>query len=225
MPEKQVGEDDMFDYCKEMVERYLLSLVFDVCEEESDAVGLRALRRVMIPYFLAQKPKQDSKYAAFTLLDLVVELSASERSRVRMDSYVTINPTGTAGGGLFRDKFQEHCIRAVKDCLRGTHGGLDDIRLEKEIGSLSVLTSIHQHNRSSALRGKAGKEHTKDLVGETVWEQLEEKVDLYDPFKREREVTYTFLDKAKGSPFKGLNEADLERFIKRKKQEYNSKYK
>ena len=117
VPEKQAGEDDMFDYCKEMVERYLLSLVFDLCEEESDAVGLRALRRVMIPYFLAQKPKQDSKYAAFTLLDLVVELSASERSRVRMDTYVTVNPSGTAGGGLFRDKFQEHCIRAVKDCL------------------------------------------------------------------------------------------------------------
>ena len=221
---RQEGEDDMFDYCKEMVERFVLSLVFDVCEEESDAEGLRALRRIMVSYFLAQKPKQDSKYASFTLTDLIVELSASERSRERMDSYVTINPSGTAGGGLFRDKFNEHCIRAVKDCLRGTHGGLDDIRLEKEIGGLSVLTCIHQHNRSSALRGKVGKQHSKDLVGETVREQLEENVDKYDPFNREREISYTFLDKSKGSPFNGLTEPDLERFIKRKKLEYNAKY-
>ena len=222
---REEGEDDMFDYCKEMVERFVLSLVFDVCEEESDAEGLRALRRIMIPYFLAQKPKQDSKYASFTLIDLVVELSASERSRERMDSYVTVNPSGTPGGGLFRDKFNEHCIRAVKDCLRGTHGGLDDIRLEKEIGGLSVLTCIHQHNRCSALRGKVGKEHSKDLVGESVREQLEEKVDMYDPFNRERKVIHTFLDRSKGSPFRGLTDPDLERFIKRKKQEYNAKYK
>ena len=52
--EKTKGEDDMFSYCKDMVERLLLSLVFDVCEEEADAEGLRALRRVMVSYFLAK---------------------------------------------------------------------------------------------------------------------------------------------------------------------------
>ena len=95
-----------------MVVRFLLSLVFDTCEEEGDAEGLRALRRVMVCYFLAHKPERlDSKYASFTLIDIVVELSASERSRKRMDLYVTINPSGTPGGGLFRDKYQEHCVR------------------------------------------------------------------------------------------------------------------
>ena len=79
----------------------------------------------MVCYFLASKPDRlDSKYASFTLIDLVVELSESERTRRRMDNYVTINPSGTPGGGLFRDKYQEHCIRAVKSCLRNTHGGL-----------------------------------------------------------------------------------------------------
>ena len=219
------GEDDLFVYCKDMVERFLLSLVFDACEEEGDAEGLRALRRVMVSYFLAQKPdRQDSKYASFTLIDLVVELAASERTRRRMDLYVVINPSGTAGGGLFRDKYEEHCIRAVKDCLRNTHGGLDDIKLEKEVGGLSVLTGIQQHNRSSVLRGKEGKEHAKDMVGDTVREILEEKVSKYDPFNRSREVQHSFLDKSKGNPFKGLTEPDLKRFIKRKKNEYNLKY-
>ena len=218
-------EDDMYKYCKDMVERFLLSLVYDICEEEGDAEGLRALRRVMVSYFLAQKPdRQDSKYASFTLIDLEVELAASERSKRRMDLYVVINPSGTQAGGLFRDKFEENCIRAVKDCLRNTHGGLDDIKLEKEIGGLSVLTGMHQHIRSCSLRGKVGKEHAKDLVGETAREILEENVAKYDPFNKEREVKHTFLDKSKGNPFYGLTEADLDRFIKRKKQEYNNKY-
>ena len=58
--EKTKGEDDMFSYCKDMVERFLLSLVFDVCEEEADAEGLRALRRVMVSYFLAKGRVQKS---------------------------------------------------------------------------------------------------------------------------------------------------------------------
>ena len=223
--EKVDGEDDMFVYCKDMVERFLLSLVFDACEEEGDAEGLRALRRVMICYFLAQKPhRQDSKYASFTLIDLIVELSESERTRRRMDLYVVINPSGAAGGGLFRDKFEEHCIRTVKDCLRNTHGGLDDIKMEKEIGGLSVMAGIQEHSRRSVLRGKQGKEHSKDYVGDTVREMLEENVSKYDPFNRSRMVQHSYVDKSRGSPFHGLTEADLERFIKRNKTEYTLKY-
>ena len=223
--EKQKGEDDMFMYCKDMVTRFLLSLAFDVCEEEGDAEGLRALRRIMVSYFLAKKPeRQDSKYAAFTAIDLVVELAASERTRQRMDLYVVINPSGTRGGGLFRDKFEEHCVRAVKACLRGTHGGIDDIKLEKEIGGLSVLTEVVQHNRRSVLRARVGKEHSKDMVGDNVRDQLEENVAKFDPFNRERDTQHTFFDKLKGSPFVGLTEPDLERFIKNKKKEYTSKY-
>ena len=124
---RKEGEDDLFWYCKDMVTRFLLSLAFDTCESEGDAVGLRALRRIMVCYFLATKPERlDSKYASFTLIDLVVELSESERTRQRMDNYVTINPSGAPGGGLFSDKYQEHCIRAVKSCLRSTHGGLGE---------------------------------------------------------------------------------------------------
>lgn len=87
--------------------------------------------------------------------------------------------------------------------------------LEKEIGSLSVLTAVQQHSRSSVLRGKVGKEHSKDLVGDKVRVQIEESVAKFDPFNRQREVQHSFLDKSKGSPFKGLTEVDLERFILR----------
>ena len=144
-----------------MVARLLLSLVFDACEAEEDAEGLRALRRVMVSYFLAKSPGQlVSKYASFTLTDLVVELSSSERTRKRMDLYVVINPSGTQGGGIFRDKFEEHCVRSVKRNLKSLHGGIDDVKLEKEIGcfdtlsSYSILSSFRQHSRKEhSLRG------------------------------------------------------------------------
>ena len=194
-PQKELPEmevDDMYVYCRDMVTRYLLSLVYDVCEEEGDAEGLRALRRIMVCYFLAKSPeRQDSKYAAFTLIDLIVELSSSERTRKRMDLYCVINPSGSKGGGLFRDKFQEHCIRAVKGCIKNTHGGIDDIKLEKEVGGLSVITELVEHNRRSVLRSKLGKEHSKDLVGEVVRNQIEENISKFDPFSNERAVKQT----------------------------------
>ena len=227
-PQKELPEmegDDMYVYCRDMVTRYLLSLVYDVCEEEGDAEGLRALRRIMVCYFLAKSPeRQDSKYAAFTLIDLIVELSSSERTRKRMDLYCVINPSGSKGGGLFRDKFQEHCIRAVKGCIKNTHGGIDDIKLEKEVGGLSVITELVEHNRRSVLRSKLGKEHSKDLVGEVVRNQIEENISKFDPFSKEREVKQIYFDKSKGGPFVGLTESDLERFLVRKRREYNLKY-
>ena len=52
-----------------MVERWLLSTAFDVLEAENDAQGLKTLRRIMVPYFLAGNPgKLTSKYAASTML-------------------------------------------------------------------------------------------------------------------------------------------------------------
>ena len=208
-----------------MVTRLLLSLAFDTCEEEGDAEGLRALRRVMICYFLASKPERlDSKYASFTLIDLVVELSQSERTRQRMDAYVTINPSGTLGGNIFGDKFVEHCVKAVKSILRSTHGCVDDIKLEKEVGGLTVITEMIQHNRRSVLRGKLGKEHSKDMLGQDVRETIEEQVAKVDPFNTARTTLYSFQDTPASSPFQGLNTEMLEKFIASKRREYRLKY-
>ena len=141
-----------------------------------------------------------------------------------MDSYVVINPSGTPGGGLFRDKHQEHCIRAVKIHLRSTHGGIDDLKLEKEIGGLSVITEIVQHNRRSALRGHVGKEHSKDLVGNSLRELMEENVAKYDPFNRSRKLQHVFVDKPRKGLYDGLTEDILDKFIENKRREFRRKY-
>ena len=140
-----------------------------------------------------------------------------------MDLYVTINPSGTKGGGLFSDKFQEHCIGAVKRCLGTTHGGIDDLKLEKEIGGLSVITQIVQHNRRSVMRGRIGKERSKDMIGDGVRELLEENVAKYDPFKRNRMSHVKFNDRPK-SIFSGLTPTIIDRFVANKRREYRLKY-
>ena len=53
---------------------------------------------------------------------------------------------------------------------------------------------------------------------------MDENVDKFDPFNRNRFEQYSYYDKSNGNPFLGVTESDLVRFIKRKKMEYNTKY-
>ena len=90
------------NYARDVVTRMILSEVFDAGEEEEDSGLLRCLRLNMITYFLNRKYKiQDSKYAAFLILDDVLEQQASERDRARMNSAMCVNPSGRKRGGLF----------------------------------------------------------------------------------------------------------------------------
>ena len=54
--------DDLLTYVRDVCSRLVLSLAIDKCEKAEDPLGLRALRRILIPYFLNRKSKvQDSK--------------------------------------------------------------------------------------------------------------------------------------------------------------------
>ena len=92
----------LFRGSRDQVIRLCLGTVFRQSEKENDSVALRALRRVMVPYFLNKSKSQTSKYGRYTLLDLIVFLSSSERSQTRMEHMETVNPSGTRGGGMFR---------------------------------------------------------------------------------------------------------------------------
>ena len=80
---------DLMLASRDQVIRLLWDLAFEACEKENDSKGLRALRRVVVPHFRNKSKAATSKYALYTLIDLVIELSASERSRRRMDHLVT----------------------------------------------------------------------------------------------------------------------------------------
>ena len=120
--------DDLLTYCQDLCSRTVLSVVEDKLEEESDALGLQAWRVSMIIYFLNRKQEvQDSKYAYSLLLDLVMELGASERTRQRMNNSVCVNVKGNPGEGIHRDKKCEHYVKEVKCALKGTHSNLKGI--------------------------------------------------------------------------------------------------
>ena len=119
--------DDLLTYCKDLAARTVLSLVIDKMEGEGDALGLRGFRVAMICYFLNRKQnRQDSKYAFALLFDLVQELSASQRTRQRMDETVVINTSGRPGDGKHRDMVNEHVVAETKRAIRGMHCNLKE---------------------------------------------------------------------------------------------------
>ena len=220
--EVELPEDDLFSYYREAVVRFLISLALDVCEEEGDAVGLLALERLMVPYFLGSNLKsQNVKYADFTIFDVVKVLSSSPRTRQRMAESSVVNVSGTSGGGLFWDKVNEHVVRMVKGCLKRQHGNaLDDILVEKDVGAMSVLATIARHNEQSLLRGRIGKEHSHDYVGDSARGILAQQMTKLDPFNRSSRGQVTFRMKVRGDPYKGLKKTEVERFMKRKQGEW-----
>ena len=68
-------ECKLFLSSKDQVVRLILDLAFKQAERENDAVALRALRRVMIIAFRSSSSR--SKYALYTLVDLVSSLISS----------------------------------------------------------------------------------------------------------------------------------------------------
>ena len=81
--------DDILSSCRDNAGRTVLSMVADKVEHEGDGLGIRAVRKAMIPYFLNKKLVQSSKYAMSLLSDLVNYMGASERTKKRIDLLAT----------------------------------------------------------------------------------------------------------------------------------------
>ena len=82
------------------------------------------------------------QYAAFLFKDMVMEKSMSPRTQERMENLVCCNLSGLPGGGLFRDKVIEICVRKVKTRLRNLHMSLDEKILDKSKSSLSTINKL-----------------------------------------------------------------------------------
>jgi hypothetical protein len=117
--------DDMMSSCKDNCSRTVISLVLDSVEHEGDGLGLRAVRTVLIPYFLNRKEDlQDSKYAPRLLFNRIWYLQASERTQARIDLMACCNPSGKPGHSISRDMQNEFKVKSTKVLLRGLHSQL-----------------------------------------------------------------------------------------------------
>ena len=95
-------KDDLLKASRDQVVRLVLNLTSSQAEHENDALALLALRRTAVAFFRSKSSK--SKYALHLLLDLVMELGASDRTRARMNNLATVNVSGVKGGYLFRSE-------------------------------------------------------------------------------------------------------------------------
>ena len=107
--------------------------------------------------------------------------------------------------------------------LRSLHSKADALLLEKELGSLNLLSTVVEHDTASMLQ-TAFKHGSNDFLKEEGRNILEEQVSLGDPFNRKRSIQHKFRQTPRGSPYSGLRETEVQRFLKRKSEEYDSKY-
>lgn len=218
----------------------MLDLAFSAAEKENDAVGLRALRRISISYFRNKSVAATSKYGRYLITDLVIELASSQRTRRRMDLYVTVNPSGTRGGGMYRDKFNEvsSCspsqhlvlvlfqvqVRVVKDAILKQKSALSDLTLQTLVRSLSVMEQLHKHNLKSRLYEFQSRHTSTDTVGVEKRTLLRELMNRTDPFNLERAPVTDFSHKSSGSPFAGLPVERMVSFLKSVRTEFELLY-
>ena len=122
------------------------------------------------------------------------------------------------------DRFCEWCVKKVKVMLRSLHSKADALLLEKELGSLNLLAAVVEHDTASMLQSQFGKQGSNDFLKEEGRQIIEEQVAIGDPFNRQRSIQHKFRQKPRGSPYSGLREAEVERFLLRKREEYDAKY-
>ena len=222
--EERVKFDDLLSYCRDLCSRTVLSLVLDKMEGERDAQGLMVLKKTMISYFLNRKQnRQDSKYAIALFFDIVLELSASQRTRTRMENTVCINTSGKPGEGKHRDLVNEHMFRETKGAIKGMHSNLKDLNVDKTISSLSIVNQITKHDLNSMLFTSSGSTSSHDYIGDDHRAEMAEEILKVNPFKLEREKV-TFFDKSMGSPYAGLTEAKVNSFVERNKKNFKRKF-
>ena len=186
-------------------------------------MGIRAVRLVMIFYFLNKKLLQSSKYTWALLSNLVSFMGASPWTKARIDLLATCNPTGGQGKGLARDQINEHAVKSVKNCVRGLHSQLTDNVLTKAVLGDNVLSQIHEHNDDSMLLRSSGGRTSYRYMNEDQRKKVREELERIQPFDLKREKI-EYFEKMSGSIFGGLNWARVEKFLERNKKNFNRSY-
>ena len=217
--EETLGVDDMMKSCKDNLARTIISLIQDSVEREGDGKGLRALRTVMIPYFLNRKEDlQDSKYAARLLFNRIWFLQASPRTQARIDLMACCNPSGKPGHSIARDQQNEHKVRSTKGIMRGLHSQLSDLPVEKAVTGSNILEIISSHDRQAMLLPEQAGKTSSRYISDVQKNKMRAEISKMKPFNYERgKVEY--FDKPRGV-WDGLTADQIDRFLERNKKNF-----
>ena len=215
--------DDILSSCRDNAGRTVLSMVADKVEHEGDGMGIRAVRKAMIPYFLNKKMAQTSKYAISLMSDLVNYMGSSERTKHRIDLLATCNPTGGLGKGLARDQVNEHKVKLVKNSVRGLHSQLSDSVLSKTVLGANVLNQLQEHDNESMLLSLSGGRTSYRYIGEDLRGKIRSEIEKVKPFDLSRGKT-DYFEKPSGSVFSGLTMERVDKFLTRNKVNFKRNF-
>jgi hypothetical protein len=211
--------DDMMSSCKDNAARTVMSLVLDSVEHEGDGLGLRAVRTVLIPYFLNRKEDhQDSKYAPRLLFNRICYLQASERTQARIDLMACCNPSGKPGHSIARDMQNEFKVKSTKVLLRGLHSQLGDLSVEKTVTGSNILEIIDGHDKQAMLIPEEAGKSSCRYVSEAQKKKMRAEIAQMKPFDYKRQKI-EYFDKPRGI-FSGLNAEQIDRFLLRNKNNF-----
>ena len=214
--DNQEAFDDILTSCKDIASRTLVSMVLKSVEHEADGLGLRAVRTVMIPYFLNRKEEvQDSKYAARLLFNKVAFLQASPRTKARIDNLACCNPSGKLGRSIARDQQNEHKIKTTKVLLKGLHSQLTDLTVEKTTVGSNILEIVENHDRLAMMMSEEGGKSSHRYLTDSQKQKIRQEIIRVKPFNINREKV-EYYDKPRGA-FSGMTVEKLERFLVRNK--------
>lgn len=214
--------DDALSACRSLASRTVLSLVADTAVHESDGMGCRAVRTVMILYFLNKRLAQTSKYAASLLSNKIYFLGASEKTQTRIDYLACCNPKGGDGNGLDRDIVNEHKVRDCKEVLKGLHSQLTDTVVTKSVLGENIVSMLRTHDNDSVLYHGASST-TQQYLSDDQKLRIKNELNRIQPFSQER-PKISYFDKIAGSPFSGLTEERILWFLKRNKANFKKSY-
>ena len=130
-----------------------------------------------------------------------------------------IDKNNSSPSTKIRDKFNEVCVRLVKDAIKKQHSALRDLQLQTLVRSLSVMNALHRHNLRSRLYEHQSRHTSSDTFGEEKRGILRDIVKKADPFNLQRCPVTDFAHKSSGSPFIGLSLEMMTSFLQSVKAE------
>ena len=84
---------------------------------------------------------------------------------------------------------------------------------------LSIVNKVASHDKESMLQPSLDGHSCHDYIGDERRSIIATKIEAANPFSTHRKKV-EFYDKSKGSPFFGLSEENVERFVDRNKKLY-----
>ena len=112
----------------------------------------------------------------------------------------------------------QHKVKSTKKILRGQHGQLNDLTVEKATLGSDILEIIEGHDRAAMLTLEDGGRTSHRYLTEEQKMKIRHEIDLKDPFSKNRgKVDY--FDEVRGM-FSGLSVDQIERFLERNMKLY-----